>query len=322
MTKLNSDIDPKLSDAVVQKLEQKHIRTVIQFIDEDSAKLVTFTELSLKDIIDIKQNILKKCGGIIRSASDVLQIEQNNIISTGLLCLDELLKGGLYPGQIYEICGISSSGKTQLCFTIACNIALKPNTLVWYIDTKRDFSGSRIEQMLLRKNYSKQVVDEIMNSIKVWNVQNCKQLFKVLHWLKTALKEEKECCTKLIIIDSLSAIIYQYFHEHKSNIALNYLANMCRYIANEFHISVITVNVITQWNTPDTKKSASTSSSDNTISIVKALLGSYWSSVPNTRLLIEKIGSGNRKLSIWKSFQLKQNIYCTFSISDCGVVCS
>lgn len=64
----------------------------------------------------------------------------------------------MYPGQIYEVCGTSSSGKTQLCFTIASNVALKPNNLVRYIDTKRDFCGSRVEEILLRKNCDKQVL--------------------------------------------------------------------------------------------------------------------------------------------------------------------
>lgn len=74
-----------------------------------------------------------------------------------MISLDNLLKGGLYYGQIYEICGVSSSGKTQLCFAIATNIALKTNNIVRYIDTKRDFCGSRIEQILLKQDFSKQV---------------------------------------------------------------------------------------------------------------------------------------------------------------------
>lgn len=75
-----------------------------------------------------------------------------------MISLDNLLKGGLYPGQIYEVCGVSSSGKTQLCLTIASNIALDPNNIVRYIDTKRDFSSSRIEEILLKRNYNKQVI--------------------------------------------------------------------------------------------------------------------------------------------------------------------
>lgn len=48
MTKLNSNVDPKLSDVVIQQLERRNITTVIEFIDEDLDKLVTFTGLLLK----------------------------------------------------------------------------------------------------------------------------------------------------------------------------------------------------------------------------------------------------------------------------------
>lgn len=48
MTKLSSDVDPKLSDVVIQQLQRKRVCTVIEFIEEDSEKLATCTGLSLK----------------------------------------------------------------------------------------------------------------------------------------------------------------------------------------------------------------------------------------------------------------------------------
>ncbi|XP_076674466.1 rad51 recombinase D isoform X1 [Andrena cerasifolii] len=320
MTKLSSDVDPKLSDFVIQQLQRKRVCTVIEFIEEDSEKLVTCTGLSLKDILDLKRNISQKYGGVMRNALDLLEIEKSNIIPTDLPCLDNLLKSGLYPGQIYEVCGTSSTGKTQLCLTIASNVALKPNNLVRYIDTKRDFCGSRVEEILLRKNCDKQIVDETMERIKVCNVLNGHQLFKVLRWLTIALKEEtEECRTRIIIIDSLPAIIFKSSKDHNITVALNHLANICHFIANEFRLSIISVNLITQWNS-DEQESTSTNSNENHNNVI-ATLGKYWSRVPNTRLLLEKMGPGNRKISIWKSFQLEESRACFISISDCGVLC-
>lgn len=71
--------------------------------------------------------------------------------------MDDLLDGGLNPGQIYEICGVSSSGKTQLCLTIASNIALLPNNIVRYINTKGDFFASRVETILKHKTNDEEV---------------------------------------------------------------------------------------------------------------------------------------------------------------------
>ncbi|XP_076627755.1 rad51 recombinase D [Colletes latitarsis] len=322
MTELSSNIDPKLSDTVIAKLRSKHICTVSHFINENSEKLATFSGLSLKDILDLKRNILRKCGGVIRCASDLLSVELNNIICSDLESLDNLLKGGFYPGQIYEVCGISSSGKTQLCLTIASNIALRPNSLVQYIDTKKDFCGSRINEILLRKNCSKQVIDEAMERIRVCNVQSLHQLFKVLHWLTVALKEEiGECRTRIIIIDSLPAIIFKFTNDHTLTTTLNHLANICHFIANEFNLSIVTVNLITQWN-PVTENESNAISTNKSHNDAIPTLGKYWLGVPNTRLLMKKVGLDKRMVSIWHSFQLERNLACILSISDCGMLCS
>ncbi|XP_076654088.1 rad51 recombinase D [Halictus rubicundus] len=323
MTKLSSDIDLKLSDTVVQQLERRNIRTVLEFADEDSDKLATFTGLLLKDILHIKKIISQKCGGVVRSACDLLKIELSNIIPTDLSCLDNLLKGGLYPGQIYELCGIPSSGKTQLCLTIASNVVLRGNNLVRYIDTKRDFCGSRVEEILLSKNICKKVVDEALDRIRVCSIQNLHELFKVLRWLTSALKEEKEDCrTRIIIIDSLPAIIFKYSKDYRIAIPLNHLANICFFIANEFRLSIITVNLITQWNSDDGTESARINMNDVIHSDVIPTLGKYWAGIPNKRLLIEKVDLGNRKISIWKSIQFETDISCVLSIGNSGVVCT
>lgn len=72
--------------------------------------------------------------------------------------MDELLKGGLYSGQLCELCGPSSSGKTQLCLTIAANVAIRSDITVWYLDTKRDFSRLRYEEILKARNCRQEVI--------------------------------------------------------------------------------------------------------------------------------------------------------------------
>lgn len=121
MTKLSAAINSKLSSSVIEQLERQHICTIIQFVDEDPERLAHFTGLSFKvyykiiykkiivinisklnllinnnfykmlilrlnlqDIIEIKQNILKRFGGIIRNALDLFEMEQNDIIPTNL----------------------------------------------------------------------------------------------------------------------------------------------------------------------------------------------------------------------------------------------
>ena len=69
-----------------------------------------------------------------------------------------MLEGGFLTGKIYEICGVSASGKTQLCLTISTNVAHDFKQQLHYIDTKRDFSGKRIQGMLEAKNYHDEVI--------------------------------------------------------------------------------------------------------------------------------------------------------------------
>lgn len=319
MTKLSPDVDSKLSNVVIAKLQDKHISTVIQFINENPERLASTAGLLIKDILEIKRNIFMKFGGRIKSASNVYEIEKNYIIPSNVSSLDNLLRGGLYPGQIYEICGLSASGKTQLCLTIAANTALGPRNLVRYIDTKRDFCGSRIEQILLNKNCDEQIINEAMQRIRISCVHDWQQLIEVLHCLALNLKDEsRDCRTRIIIIDSLPAIIFHLSRDHKATtIPLNRFANICHFIAKEFCLSLVTVNLITQWsNTAVPKTSTSKDCND-----VFPNLGKYWARVPNTRLLVEKMGPRGRKLSIWNSSQLEANLSCNFIINDNGISC-
>jgi len=69
-----------------------------------------------------------------------------------LFRLDNLLDGGLFVGNIYELCGPSACGKTQLCISILLNIIITTKKHIVYIDTKNKFSVKRIKQILKNKN--------------------------------------------------------------------------------------------------------------------------------------------------------------------------
>lgn len=65
--------------------------------------------------------------------------------------LDHLLDGGLFTRQIYELCGPSACGKTQLSYIILLNVIITTKKDVFYIDTKNKFSVKRIKQILKKK---------------------------------------------------------------------------------------------------------------------------------------------------------------------------
>lgn len=67
--------------------------------------------------------------------------------------LDCLLGGGLFVNNIYEFCGPSACGKTQLCFSILSNVIMTTKRDVIYIDTKNEFSIKRVKQILRNKHH-------------------------------------------------------------------------------------------------------------------------------------------------------------------------
>lgn len=68
-----------------------------------------------------------------------------------LLRLDNLLGGGLFTGNIYELCGPSASGKTQLSLSILLDVIITTEREIIYVDTKNEFSVNRIKQILKNK---------------------------------------------------------------------------------------------------------------------------------------------------------------------------
>ncbi|KAF7388138.1 hypothetical protein HZH66_010905 [Vespula vulgaris] len=317
MEKLNSSMHSKLSECMIERLRHKKVFTVIDFIREDQDKLRTATDLSFKEVMDIKKILTEKFGGVVKKPSNLWKLEQLNTICTKIKSLDDLLGGGLNPGQIYEICGISSSGKTQLCLTIASNIALLPNNVVRYIDTKGDFFASRVETILNHKTNNEEEINRAMEQIRVTLVRDPNKLLDILRRMINILKQEDDIRTKALIIDSLPGIIFKFSKEPEINITLNHLSNLCRLLANEFYIPIIIVNLTTQW-TPLSDKSSG-SATKETQTLVNPTLGKYWLHIPSTRLLIEKLNNDYRKITVWKSFQIKMDSLCSVKLSEAGV---
>ena len=87
------------------------------------------------------------------SALDLLREERSRRhIKTLCPELDELLGGGVAPGEITEICGGPGLGKTQLCIQLAVNAQLPVefggvggDTL--YIDTEGSLMPERVADM-------------------------------------------------------------------------------------------------------------------------------------------------------------------------------
>lgn len=120
------------------------------------------------------------------------------------LSFDDLLGGGLKSGNIYDLCGLSASGKTQICHSIAINLAINYKYETLYVDAKNDFSGQRIYNMLNARNCSDVDCGVIMNCIRYQPIYDVHEFLNILRGLPAYLKEHKQA--KCLIVDSLPVL--------------------------------------------------------------------------------------------------------------------
>lgn len=231
--------------------------------------------------------------------------------------MDELLKNGLCSGQLYELCGSSSSGKTQLCLTIAANVAAtQSDVVVWYFDTKRDFSRLRFDEILEAKRYRQEIITQALQRTQVCHIRSSRELIRALRQLICLCKKEQnsiEGKRLLVIIDSLPAVIFKMTRysrqsDNETTHELDDLTEACRFLSKECRAAVITVNSITRWNTPE-----------HTGLVVPAL-GRYWMTIPATRLLLTKQQGETRRITVWKNLRSNsENSYCNVTVTEAGV---
>ncbi|XP_018332413.1 DNA repair protein RAD51 homolog 4-like isoform X1 [Agrilus planipennis] len=158
MLRLCEDIHELFSKEVSESLFSVNIVTINDFLKVDIKKITASSGLSYKDVICLKKQIANKYAAVTRNGLKYYKeiLTKSAIISSGIKSLDILLDGGFLTGQLYEICGLPASGKTQLCLTIAKHTATSFKK-VYYLDSKMDFTGRRLKEMLENTRDIKQV---------------------------------------------------------------------------------------------------------------------------------------------------------------------
>ncbi|MHA1399364.1 MAG: DNA repair and recombination protein RadA [Candidatus Heimdallarchaeaceae archaeon] len=139
------------------------------------------------------------------TATQFLEMEQKRgRITTGSEEFDSMMNGGIWTGEITELVGSFSSGKTQLCFQLCVNVQLPKDRgglegKAFFIDTERTFSPQRVEEIASsRFSDSKKVLDNIF----VAPTSNTELLISYIAGLEKLIPENN---IKLVIIDSLAS---------------------------------------------------------------------------------------------------------------------
>uniref|UniRef100_A0A0D3H3G3 RecA family profile 1 domain-containing protein n=1 Tax=Oryza barthii TaxID=65489 RepID=A0A0D3H3G3_9ORYZ len=223
-------------------------------------------------------------GQCFLDGTDLLKdaTENKRFLPTGFQGVDALLGGGLRQGQLTEITGQSSSGKTQVCLCSASHVAARQLGVVMYLDTSNSFSPSRIARIVdgfpisLVREPKNVRLERVMSSIICKSVFDIFDLFEVLHQLELSLKSKvnnggNKIC--LLIIDSISSILApinggKYPRGRSMMISV---AMILKKLAYEHNLSVLVTNHMVAGN-----------------GAPKPALGESWKTVPHVRLVISR----------------------------------
>jgi len=148
--KLSKDVHPMFDQKVLALLAQYNIRTLSALLSSKSEKVASMLIISYTAASSLRRDLLADYASFPAIGLEEYQarLEKESSVSTGSLALDQMLGGGLGGGLVTEAFGHPGTGKTQLCLTAAATSLLTSPGLVFYIDTKGDFSVDRFMQIL------------------------------------------------------------------------------------------------------------------------------------------------------------------------------
>ncbi|XP_031743460.1 DNA repair protein RAD51 homolog 4 isoform X5 [Cucumis sativus] len=217
--------------------------------------------------------------------------ENKNILSIGFEGVDVLLGGGLREGQLTEIVGPSSSGKTQVCLRAASNVAKNYKAEVFYMDTGNSFSPQRISGFVNWKPGT------------------------ALDW---TCKGDRR--VQLLIIDSISSLITPILGGSSSqgHALMISAGTLLKKIAHEHNIAVLVISYLKILQLQHGFLSTVTNHTvggDRGTS--KPALGESWKSVPHVRLQLSRdAGSNVCQASILKHSSMASGMTARFVIYE------
>ena len=242
---------------LLERLTKAGILSTKDLLLTDNVVLMTATGLSLTDVRALVTEVSLKLSPPLVLASDIYSAQQTNqfhlqtpieifwnekYLPTGWSALDEALNGGIPVGTITEICGIASTGKTQLCLQIcsytllrahaaasqACSVPATAGSsdtnltqtahdaagTVLYIDLENRIPSKRLQEMVqyyqnttaasngIHSNHHSD--SDLMQRVIVKKAKSCSELQSELVDIQSLVVAKK---VKLIIIDNIAGLV-------------------------------------------------------------------------------------------------------------------
>jgi len=296
----------------LKKLHNSSIKTVLDFITKDLELLSRRLQLPFKDLCSIHKVLLAEYGAFPVQASSLYESALNDLstLSTGFESLDSLLDGGLYTGELVEICGDSGAGKTLICHT-SCAATVNSHHSAVYIETSCSLQPQLLLNYLLRQhpNPNEETLQQYLQNIKCLQIFDVHNLLSFLDDLLVQLKQESldTINLKLIVLDNLATLIDPVtgggFHYTQG--LLSNIGRKLKELAVSFALSVVVTNNLVS------------AGGD----VRKAALGKQWSHMPHVRLMLSRndnpsVCSPTRTAIIVKSSRQKTPVTLAFDLNS------
>ena len=169
------------------------------------------------------------------------------------LRLDDVLLGGLHTGEVTEVVGSSSSGKTQLCLLAATVTTACSPASVLYLDTSQSFSVDRVAEIhrgLVQRAPHGTVLPLLptLDRLHHTSVHSLHSLLALLSTLSTSLASPSTTpftsTLRLLIIDSLASLISPILggRHHRGHALLAHTAHALHSLATQQHLAILITN--------------------------------------------------------------------------------
>lgn len=317
MVILREGICPGATAQIINALKEQNVKTVVDLVSADIEDLAQRCSISYKTLVAVRRVLLAQYSPFPSNAADLYEelLGSTAILSTGNQSLDKLLDSGLYTGELTEFVGSPGSGKTQVCLSLAVNVACALKQKVLYVDTTGGLSSARLLQLIQSQVDSLEEQSEALQRIEVIRVFEVYRLLEVLQYVRatsTCQVTGMRGSVKALVLDSATAVLSPILGGQQMDgmSLMMQLARELKLLARELGISVIVTNCVVR----------------DIGGGVKPALGCTWSYVPNIRILLRRgadaAGPGKHSATVLKSSRQPTRMSVEFDITSCGTLSS
>ncbi|XP_017066191.1 DNA repair protein RAD51 homolog 3 [Drosophila eugracilis] len=314
-------------------LRKNNLNSVNDFYEADERKIHELLDIHIQSVRELKREL-----ALLPKVSEEKIIPESDY-GTGIEELDKLAESVEQPfreGRVWELCGQPGVGKTEVLHTLALNFVWKHALDALFIDTKRDFSCKRIQDMLRARNADPVTCEKAMKAIHVVDAHEANDLINVLkafdQQLTFTVKQTMQ--TKLVLIDSLAACFVHYrgrkMYVHRQSLLVE-IASKIRKLAAR-GVAFIIGNVSFLGKDTDNCNDDGEDDGNNWKTAkrqqLEPTLGAYWKSVGTLRLSLElpvdndftRQDDGLRLMHIISNSYGSAGEHCLLRITKTGVV--